>query len=1178
MRRTWCPWFRRALAVACVLVNAPMGAPADEPAHPPPDATRSAVAGTDAAINIFLSDPAGLNAIWNSLSRPDYVILRGEDHAKLQARAAASGESAAASWASAVGSLYVEGTVKEDLADLAVELGITLAVDGPVWTTIRLDGMTLTAVREGKHDLPLRNAEGGAWQVELAGRGKHTLRARLLVPIRSKPEGRGFDLAIPEAASTRLSVVVPGIVTEAAAGPGEPVGREPIRETGATRLTAELTPRARVGLAWRVDEETAAQAAPILAAQGAIAIDVDAGSIRTRSSWSIRSIRGTARSLQFQLDPDDELLEVELDGQKLPTSGERVVNTGRMTFPLSEPLSPGRERRLVMSTRRATSTTASAARIAFSGFPLQNAREQAGAIGIAPTGNLWVTGIAGRGVRQVDPRTGLPADLRARPATELAYQFSEQPFDLTLRVEPSPPLVRAGDRTTVVLEPRMARIETWLDFETTRGRVYDLALGLPPGLEVESVGPPDVVGALHTEALNLPMMPAPGGLRLMTVRLAAKAQEAGRFSLHLIGRQAIDPSTKESAIGLFQPINATSAGGRVVVLTDPSLTAELAEENALAKSFRPALLSPPADWPWPSNRAPVTPPMLWLRHDDSPVVLPLGLTSHGRTLSQATNLRVNIDRREADFQQETELSAQFGSFDHLDVSVPASLTGRWEVEGASVVDEQKMGARGDHLVRLKLAPELVRTGRLRFRYRFAVDPRLSPETPVDLDLPWFRVENEAMTSAPTRATVVVESGLVVEAPGGSWAEGSDSTAPVGDEEGVALRLVIGDDLGSKPAMRSPVLALRISASRMADLPRLVAPRLALRTIQGPDGELRTTAWYWVEQHESSLSFALPEGADLHQVRIGGEAVWKVQEIAQKLGRQGSLRIAFPARIGNGPALLELSYVVPASRASAAWAPPRLLDGGLVQQTRWEVHVPWSRAVVGLPAGWNDENEWYWDTYLWKRRPRKSPSASLAEWVGGSLARSRGSSEVASEPESGSEGHTYRFGRVGEPVDLAVFVAARSWLVASCSGAVLAIGGLIILVWKPTLRLAWIVLATLVLSVATLLEPSATILVVQSSMIGVLLTALLALMQRRFGRQRAGAPLFGEPGSRTSALAQGGSSMARVVSVGSDDSTAIRARSVSTLDHVPTAPPPSDDTGSTGRGTRSERAGISGVGP
>src|SRR5439155_23607623 len=106
--------------------------------------------------------------------------------------------------------------------------------------------------------------------------------------------------------------------------------------------------------------------------------------------------------------------------------------------------------------------------------------------------DLWVTGTAGRGVRQIDPRTELPAELRARPATSLAYQFSEQPLVLVLGIEPSPPLVRVEGRTTVVLGRNAARVETWLDYQAARGRLFDLGLKIPAGLDVEAVGPEDV--------------------------------------------------------------------------------------------------------------------------------------------------------------------------------------------------------------------------------------------------------------------------------------------------------------------------------------------------------------------------------------------------------------------------------------------------------------------------------------------------------------------------------------------------------------------------------------------------------------------------------------------------------------------------------------------------------------
>ena len=78
----------------------------------------------------------------------------------------------------------------------------------------------------------------------------------------------------------------------------------------------------------------------------------------------------------------------------------------------------------------------------FSGFPLSNAAEQSGAIGITQSANLWVNVTTAQGLRRIDPRE-LPTDLRANPGTSSAYQFLDQPFKLNFAVESSPPLYRA---------------------------------------------------------------------------------------------------------------------------------------------------------------------------------------------------------------------------------------------------------------------------------------------------------------------------------------------------------------------------------------------------------------------------------------------------------------------------------------------------------------------------------------------------------------------------------------------------------------------------------------------------------------------------------------------------------------------------------------------------------------
>ncbi len=91
------------------------------------------------------------------------------------------------------------------------------------------------------------------------------------------------------------------------------------------------------------------------------------------------------------------------------------------------------------------------------------------------------------------PEDRAPPELRARPGTVLAYQFFDQPFELALRADPAPPQVHTESRTTVSLDAARAEVETALACVAAHGRLFELGVVLPRGLELDSAGPRDVV-------------------------------------------------------------------------------------------------------------------------------------------------------------------------------------------------------------------------------------------------------------------------------------------------------------------------------------------------------------------------------------------------------------------------------------------------------------------------------------------------------------------------------------------------------------------------------------------------------------------------------------------------------------------------------------------------------------
>ncbi len=100
------------------------------------------------------------------------------------------------------------------------------------------------------------------------------------------------------------------------------------------------------------------------------------------------------------------------------------------------------------------------------------------------------------------------------------------------------------------------------------------------------------------------------------------------------------------------------------------------------------------------------------------------------------------------------------------------------------------------------------------------------------------------------------------------------------------------------------------------------------------------------------------------------------------------------------------------------------------------------------------------------------------------------------------------------------------------------------------RTAWAVAAVLALLTAALVQPSATAQLAQSASLGAALTAMGLVIQHLLDRRRS-PPVPGRDPSSSLTPALTDSAVNRGAVVGSDDPTAIRVRTPSTMDYVPT---------------------------
>ncbi len=1090
----------RAKVVLCLslpflgcVADAASGADEPTPAH-------TVAPKDEAPVYIFVEKPADLDALRKRLARPDFVILNGAIYDALKS----ASKPFASPRRTVIESVSMGGEVHDDLARLTFDLGIHLTGDEPEWVPIRLDSQIVSSAREGDRDLPVRTVQAGGHEVQVRGNGTHRVQvavSAVVLPAKGAGDGRRLEVRIPEAASTRVQIVLAANAAEVASvGPGgtrEPLGLEPIEGAQRARASGFLTPRKSVEIGWRIKPNTGAEGASLVTAQGEISIDVERGSLLARSSWEIRSEQGSLRRLDLRVDPADELVGLELNGRPVAEDPHRDRSSGVIAVPLPEAIGPGGSCRMVVTTRRVFSAEGPT-RVTYRGLPMASVVAQTGFLAISQRGaDPWVTAVPGRGLGAIDPRTELPAGLRARPSIVLAYRFAEQPFDLAIQIDPSPPASRAEMRATVVVDKTRAKLDANLEYTVSRGRIFEVQVALPPGLTVDSVGPPSAVAAHEVLAEGR------GAPRRLVARLTPEASENGKFTMRIGGEQSIEPGPNVE-IGMPRPIESQSRGGLIAVIASPGVSVDLSEPSS---TFVPAPAEPPSSWSWPMEVGPsAIRPALWLRHDDATTSLSLSIRLRDRVVREETTLQARIDRRRLDVDQSTTLQVQFGGIARLDVLVPVEVERAWQVDGLDVLRREPIGPAESGFVpyRLTLARELTDAHQVRFRMGLAFAPSLIPDVPRRLEVPRIRMIG-AESASPSVVRVAAVAGIDLIGDGTGWTVPDDSGPAI--ESGPPVRL--------ERSAGGPIVVVA-KAHPILALPKVVASSLELLSAREADGSLRTSATYRVVLHDGSLVVSIPSGATWVKARVGTEAVVEVERAS---GSPGTYRFNLPS--DGGPVSVTLEYLQPlATLSTGAWEGPKLASGGVVEETTWEVRIPSHLTLAGVPRGWTEQNEWVWDRSWFVRRPAGSRTEPRKDGM-----------------------RAYRFGRVGEPADLSPYIISTSGLIGIISGIVLAFG-LLALTARSWSRAATVLATLTILALAVATPPSVVPLVLQASTLGFVLIAVAAFTQLVVDRR---------PSSRSS-LPASLSSLRPVVDAGSEEPTVIRNRAGTTVEHSPEAAP------------------------
>jgi hypothetical protein len=1083
------------------------------PDDPPGDASKTRTPATSNAPIYFLVDqPLDLSALLDRLTRPDFVLLRGSNFEAMRRPSPLRPDPGDTD---TIESVVVGGQVSGDVAKLEMDLVVLSEEDRPAhWSRIGLSDIVLTELRLGDQELPVRFDQVAGWQARLPRGTRHVLRIAARAGIPARADGPRLSFGIPEAASTRVDLLVAGKLTEALAG-GDVLGIAPSEDGQSSRAFGTITPRGRLDFSWKsAAPESRTELKPVLTAQGEIELDVGRGMIRARSVWSVRCERGSVSSLRFRLDRADELVGLELESRPIPGDIPREAETGALTIPLAEPLSQGQSVRVSISTRRSIPAGDSIQTV-FRGLPLEGAMAQSGILVVAQASpDVWVSGAPGRGLRAIDSR-GEPLLLpRARPSLLLSYQFVENPFELELRIDPTPASARVETRSTVRLEGSTARLDSWLDYQVGRGRISEVRVTLPESLQLESAGPDSVV-ASHTTFTD----PAAGGLRLLVLSLSETARAAGSFLIHLTTRQAVG-AIGPAEVALPQPRDARLGSATLAVFADPGEIIELGPTTA-GTLFDRLTSAPAGDWPRPADQPDET-PRLWLGLRGAASVIPLVRTREPLALYEETRAEAMFDLNRLEVRQITELILDSGVLEQVEILVPAELDARFEVESSQSMRRTRLDStEGGTRYRLGLSRPV--TDRLRLQMRFGNVIRVS-STPGSFQIPIVQVQKPDLAGRGFTVSARGSASIELSPTGSGWR--------IADGSGTA-----GAALANGPrhyewteSRTAPLAGVSISAvaQTAAPLPELVVSRSLFRSrVSG--GVVHTTAMFRVERHLGRLEFRLPPQSRLIGASLSNKPIPDIEHEPS----ENRYLVRLPES-PLGATVVEVRYQ---SSARQGWG-PTLGPGCVIENALWEIRTPSNQVLVGEPSSWVDANSWHWDFYVWKRRPRYSGDRLLSWIAGGSEP-----SETSEILEAGDQ--TYLFSSAGAAPSSIPWIVARPALVAVCSGLALVGGLALVLGWiRSTKAIVAVLLGSLI--AGTFLPASVISLLVQSSAIGVVLALFGWLVHWVVERRRRRARPSGEPSAVRggSGLILTPSSREEPFAVGSDESTVVRSRSAS----------------------------------
>ncbi len=688
--------------------------------------------------------------------------------------------------------------------------------------------------------------EGAVFLVHVLGRGSH----RLQLDVRLRAERRGgwqrVEARIPAATAAAVDIIVPQAGTELRLG-GAAAALETDRPD--ERVESVLGAGGLLSLQWRPQVASAAVDQSLVARSRAV-FDVQEDGLRL--AWHLAlEFRRSQREAFDLLLPAGFLVE-GVDGANI--RGWQTADAGdkqRLSVFLLEP-ARDQESFTVRCSRLAAAGPPKLDQIFVPQIGVEAAALQQGELIVRRSTLVELRTASSSGLARTDIFPDLAAQAYDPSPLGLlayeAYRFQRLPFELELEGRLAQQRNRAALQTVLRIAERDRSVETRVNVQVLGRPVYQVAVGIPPELEVEEVAAP---GSYHW------VVTSEGAQKRLTVYLATG--QAHTFALLIRGRLGQAGPVEQVPLPRFDVAAAEAQEGELVVQADPAL--EVRPANL--QSCEPVLLGTVSAWLAPEQQ-PLA--RIAFRHRGPGYAGTLAVSARRPRIAARTLTNIRVTDRAV---EETIL---------IDYTIREAGTRELVFLLPEALREARVHVP---LLRQKsIEPEPGQAGMLRVRLELQDDVMEQVRVLIEHDRALFAGPQQAPFVGLVGAThelgfVSLESAgrdevLVDEA------AGIEPLAPAQREWQTLAAMIQGNLTQAwlwRPGAARPALTFHVQDRSLVET---AGARIGLaETVLVLDaaGAYRAQQTYWVDNRtEQYLELALPAGAVLWSARVAGEPV------------------------------------------------------------------------------------------------------------------------------------------------------------------------------------------------------------------------------------------------------------------------------------------------------------------